>query len=102
MVEKMSDDKLIIYLRGAAASGCGDNSFQSPDWNATALMRHAAERIERLAKMDREAAEHVESVICMRTGFTGDPPYVGWKGLGLALREALDERDSLRKLKSNE
>lgn len=44
-----------------------------------------------------EAAHHVESVICMRTRFTGDPPYVGWKGLGLALTEALDERDRLRK-----
>ena len=46
--------------------------------------------------LDREAAEYVEFVICMRTHFTGDPPYVGWKGLGLALDEALDERDRLR------
>lgn len=43
-----------------------------------------------------EAAEHVESPIVMRTGFTGSPPYVGWKGIGLALTEALDERDKLR------
>jgi hypothetical protein len=54
-------------------------------------------RIEELGRMDREAAEYVESVICMRTGFNGEPPYVGWKGLGLALREALDERDELRR-----
>ena len=52
-----------------------------------------AER-DALRKLDSEAATHVESVIVMRTGFTGDPPYVGWKGLGLALTEALDERDA--------
>lgn len=97
MSDRMTDSKLVTYLRGAAASGCGDDSFQDTEWNATALMRRAAERIERLAKMDREAATCVEGVICMRTGFTGEPPYVGWKGLGLALTEALDERDALRK-----
>jgi hypothetical protein len=53
----------------------------------------AMEALERYQKLDREAATHVESVICMRTGFTGEPPYVGWKGLGLALTEALDQRD---------
>lgn len=46
--------------------------------------------------MDTQAATHVETVIAMRTGFTGDAPYVGWKGLGLALTEALDERDALK------
>lgn len=54
----------------------------------------ARERAERFEKLDCEAATHVESVIAMRTGFTGDPPYVGWKGLGLALTEALDKRDA--------
>lgn len=43
-----------------------------------------------------EASEYVESPLVMRTGFTGEEPYVGWKGLGLALTEALDERDRLR------
>ena len=52
--------------------------------------------VARLKKLDREAATYVESVICMRTRFTGNPPYVGWKGLGLALREELEERDRLR------
>lgn len=33
------------------------------------LRRH----VERLRKRDMEAAEHVESVICMRTHFTGEP-----------------------------
>lgn len=53
---------------------------------------------ERLRARDREAGEHVEAVIAMRTKFTGEPPYVGWKGLGLALSEALDERDRLQSL----
>jgi hypothetical protein len=46
--------------------------------------------------LEKEAATYVETVICCRTGFTGEPPHVGWKGLGLALTEALDERDRLR------
>src|SRR5690606_14460208 len=54
------------------------------------------EKAERFQKLDAEAATHVETVICTRTNFTGEPPYVGWEGLGLALREALDERDRLR------
>lgn len=52
---------------------------------------------EKFRKLDREAATFVETQICMRTDFTGDPPYVGWKGIGLALTETLDERDRLRK-----
>lgn len=55
----------------------------------------AANRIATLEKLDREAAQYVETVIVMRTPFEGDPPYVGWKGLGLALTEALDKRDAL-------
>ena len=51
-------------------------------------------RVVELANLDCEAATHVESVIAMRTGFTGDPPYVGWKGLGLALNEALDAKEA--------
>lgn len=54
-------------------------------------------KVAKLKRADSEAANYVESVICMRTHFTGDPPYVGWKGLGLALTEALDERDELRR-----
>lgn len=59
-----------------------------------AELDEARERAERFEKLDREAATHVESVIAMRTDFTGDPPYVGWKGLGLALTETLDKRDA--------
>ena len=61
---------------------------------ARELVPALAARVAVLERMDREAATHVESVICLRTGFTGYPPYVGWKGLGLALGEALDVRDA--------
>jgi len=54
------------------------------------------EKVEHFRKLEAEAASHVEAVICARTNFTGEEPYIGWKGLGLALREALDERDRLR------
>lgn len=60
------------------------------------LVKRLRKENKTLRRLDSEAATHVESVICTRTGFTGNPPYVGWKGLGLALREALDERDQLR------
>lgn len=91
--------------------GCGASGGFKPSeleaseaWNRRALAlqeAHAeldalrAER-DRLTKMDSEAATHVETVICTRTAFTGEPPYVGWAGLGRALTEALDERDALR------
>lgn len=66
--------------------------------DARAALSAAGGEVERLKRLDQEAGTYVESVICMRTGFTGEPPYVGWKGLGLALNEALDERDRLRAL----
>lgn len=48
-------------------------------------------------RLDSEAANHVESVICMRSHhFTGMPPYVGWKGLGLALSQDYDDLKRLR------
>lgn len=60
-----------------------------------AQLKAEAER-DMLRKLDTQAAIHVETVIIMRTRFSGDGKYVGWKGLGLALSEALDERDRLR------
>jgi len=46
----------------------------------------------RWRKLATDAAKYVESVICLRSNrFTGNQPYVGWKGLGLALREDYDE-----------
>jgi len=56
------------------------------------LIEDLRAEVKQLRARDSEAAEYVESPICMRTGFTGDPPYVGWKGLGLALEEALDAK----------
>lgn len=86
----------------------GEMRFAETDgrpWGATfarSILSHLrtlagveAER-DRYRKLDAEAATYVETEICMRTHFTGEPPYVGWKGLGLALREVLDERDRLR------
>ena len=49
------------------------------------------ERVDTLEKLDSEAATYVESIIVQRTHFTGEYPYVGWRGLGLALNETLDE-----------
>lgn len=59
------------------------------------LAEVTAER-DKLRRLDTEAATHVESVICMRTDFSGMGEEVGWKGLGIALKRALDERDRLR------
>lgn len=57
------------------------------------------DEVRRLRKLDAEAATHVESVIALRSAhFTGDGEYVGWRGLGKALREDYDERDRLRAL----
>ncbi len=75
----------------------GGNMTKSKDEKIARLQRElntAVKRVKRLEKLDREAATHVESLICMRTGFTGNPPYVGWKGLGLALKEKLDQLQS--------
>jgi hypothetical protein len=63
---------------------------------AASALTWALERIDTLSRLDREAATHVETIICMRTHFTGDSPYVGWKGLGLALREHLDRIEAER------
>lgn len=52
--------------------------------------------VKRLQKLDSQAATHVESQIVMLDRFTGESPYVGWEGLGLALREELDEKRELQ------
>ena len=49
------------------------------------------------ARLDREAAIHVEGQIALRSRyFTGEEPYVGWKGLGLALKEDYDDLERFR------
>jgi hypothetical protein len=54
------------------------------------------DEMEKWRNLENEAARYVESVICMRTHFTGYPPYIGWKGLGLALEETLDKYSVVR------
>lgn len=60
------------------------------------LIREAISTIRKLRRLDQEASEYVESVIALRTHFTGEEPYVGWKGLGLALTEELDALKAYR------
>lgn len=84
----MSSKDLVERLEGYLRYGdCGDDS-----------VAEAVERIKELERLDTEAANYVECVICMRTHFTGDRPYVGWKGLGLALTETLDRYDAAKNL----
>lgn len=89
----MRDPKKIPDDIRAAAKYLHDDGYSR---TFLRLLADAADELERAQKRDTEAATHVESVIAMRTAFTGNPPYVGWSGLGLALAEALDERDGLR------
>ena len=60
---------------------------------AAALAALVKER-DAYKRLENEAAEAVESVICLRTDFSGEPPYVGWKGIGLKVREIITERDA--------
>lgn len=64
--------------------------------NETAEVSAESLRIKVLERMDMEAATYVESVLVLRSRFTGEAPYVGWEGLGLALKQELDDRDSFR------
>lgn len=58
-----------------------------PYGDSSDLLNEAANEIERLRKLDQEAAQ-VELVICMHSRyFTGEEPYVGWSGLALALSQ---------------
>jgi hypothetical protein len=83
----MSD--IVQTLRDLADCTHSDLSVASEA--ADELTRLTAE-VEKWKQLDREAATYVESVICLKSNrFTGNPPYVGWKGLGLALKEDYDE-----------
>lgn len=81
-----------LLLERLVNEAAGTKDFTLSDADARDLLDVA----QRFFKLDREAAKYVETVIIGRTGFTASPPYVGWKGLGLALSEALDERDALK------
>lgn len=78
------DEKEDAFL---ARMGAGGDIAPYDARMLVALVRH-------WRRLETEAAKYVETPICMRTHFTGEQPYVGWKGLGLALREALAERDA--------
>lgn len=61
------------------------------------------EEVRKWRDLENEAARYVESVICMKaTHFTGEEPYVGWKGLGLALSQDYEDarrmREALQKI----
>ena len=87
---RMRDDDLVKALRELST---GAVLVQVDN-----LLLLAADRLETLMRLDREAATHVEILICLKSKrFTGEPPYTGWKGLGKALREDYDELAELRR-----
>lgn len=57
----------------------------------------AAER-DKVRRLEAEAATYVEELVVLRTPFTGEPPYVGWKGIGLAIRELIERESTYKKL----
>ncbi len=78
---------------GAATLALGnDGTNEDPQ----VIIERLTQRVRELEALDRQAATFVESTIALRTHFTGDPPYVGWRGLGLALTETLDAADILQ------
>lgn len=100
----MSNDtelaELLAWLKSAQAHEGATMSDQHPVvrmHRVAKILEDTIERAERAEKLDREAATHVESVLVMRTHFTGEPPYVGWEGLGRALNETLDRLDYLER-----
>jgi hypothetical protein len=86
-----SDAAIVDLLRKIAKTSPRDQAAQ---------LTLAAQRLGALSRLDAESSA-VEATIVLRTNFTGTGPYVGWKGLGLALREALDERDHLQYIVRN-
>jgi len=97
-VERSKIAKMLADDKSARNRAAGDEGArydwvkpeQTTEYKAATLLRKQQERIE---EMERWAGK-VECIIATRTVFTGDPPYVGWKGLSLALHEALDARDA--------
>jgi hypothetical protein len=45
---------------------------------------------------DARLGQECETLIALKSHFTGEPPYVGNKGVLLALRESLDELNRLK------
>lgn len=71
--------------------------YGDPVWDAwQAACASRQPEIDHWKDLESQAARFVEAPIAMRTHFTGEPPYVGWEGLGLALTETLDELRAFR------
>lgn len=85
-----SENAFLKRMEGHASQG-REATLQSDDLLLLiAIARH-------WRKLETEAARHVESVICMLSRrFSGEPPYTGWEGLGLALKEDYAELSALR------
>lgn len=55
-------------------------------------IRDLENQLEELSGRLKEALE-VETIAAMMTHFTGQYPYVGWKGVALAIAEALNDKN---------
>ena len=92
----------VCYLSGTVVGGDAVESireFAQLRLELSKLKQDVAsltEQRDRLRRLESDAARHVEIPIVQRTHFTGEEPYVGWKGVGLALTETLDQYDKLR------
>lgn len=88
---KKESERAFLDRMASLAYGVGEVLVNADDLQTLiALVRH-------WHGLETEAAKYVESVICLRShAFTGEPPYVGWEGLGLALRADYDELEALR------
>jgi len=96
MTTLISHDALSILVCKLLAEASDEHDIHG---QAAAMLTTLYNEREQFRKLEAQAAHHVEVPIIGRTHFTGEPPYVGWKGLGLALTETLDELDNLRAAK---
>lgn len=62
---------------------------ETADWRAET----AKAEVKRL-KHDAVRGQELETVICMHTHFTGEPPYVGTEGLKLAVVECISRAEA--------
>jgi hypothetical protein len=66
-------------------------------------LRRLVEIAERFRELDRAAAKHVETVIIAYSRhFTGFDEYVGWQGLGIALRKDYELLDAYERAEEEE
>ena len=92
MTERESEHKFLTRMNMQAA-------YAKAGWVEVPIgdLRRLVEIALRYRRLDSEASEHIEGLIALRSKhFTGEPPYVGWRGLGKALGEDYDELEVLR------